>query len=108
MNSFAGLAGWRDQCFSLLCLISHIWGIERNPNKGWDANRRSYQLALGETLICERCSNQVYYVENCDYCKKAVCLSCEKSAKRLKKIRRLVICKACWGNMKARKQFKAM
>lgn len=64
--------------------------------------------ALGETLICERCSNQIYYAEKCDYCKKMVCLLCEKSAKRVKKIRRWVICKACWGNLKARSQFKAL
>ncbi len=65
-------------------------------------------ISLGDILICERCSNQVHYVEQCEYCKKSVCLLCVKSAKRIKKTRRLSICKGCWGNMKARKQFKAV
>ena len=29
-------------------------------------------------------------------------------AKRVQKLRRLSICKGCWGNLKARKQFKAV
>ena len=59
-------------------------------------------------MICERCSQQVYYVEKCDYCGKNVCLLCEKSAKRIKKVRRAVICKGCWGNLKTRSRFKAL
>ncbi len=62
----------------------------------------------GDILICERCSNQVHYAEKCEYCKKSVCLSCVKSAKRIKKTSRLSICKGCWGNLRARKQFKAV
>ncbi len=68
----------------------------------------SEKSPLGDSLICERCSQQVYYVEKCDYCAKAVCLLCEKSAKRIKKVRRAVICKGCWGNMQARHKFKAL
>ncbi len=68
------------------------------------ANLRS----LGDELICERCSNQIYMVEKCDYCGKMVCESCEKSAKRLKKVVRTVICKDCWGNLPKRSKFKAL
>ena len=59
-------------------------------------------------LICERCSDQCYMVEKCDSCGKKVCQSCEKSAKRLKKVRRVVICKDCWGKLKLRSKFKAL
>ena len=37
-----------------------------------------------------------------------VCMSCEKSAKRVKKVRRHVICKDCWGDLKIRSKFKAL
>jgi len=47
-------------------------------------------------------------VEACDYCKKKVCESCKKSAKRAKKVSRHVICKDCWGSMKVRAKFKAL
>ena len=47
-------------------------------------------------------------VEKCDSCGKKVCQSCEKSAKRLKKVRRVVICKDCWGKLKLRSKFKAL
>ena len=59
-------------------------------------------------MICERCSGQAYLVEKCDYCARMVCLSCEKSAKRVDKVRRYVICKDCWGDLKIRKKFKAL
>ncbi|MCX6769647.1 MAG: hypothetical protein NT051_03125 [Candidatus Micrarchaeota archaeon] len=59
-------------------------------------------------MICERCSGQNYMLEKCDYCSKFACQSCTKSAKRLKKVRRLVICKDCWGKIETRKKFKAL
>jgi hypothetical protein len=46
--------------------------------------------------------------EKCNSCGKLVCESCEKSAKRLKKVSRAVICKDCWGNLAKRSRFKAL
>jgi hypothetical protein len=37
-----------------------------------------------------------------------LCESCEKSAKRVKKVDRYVICKDCWSDMKSRSKFKAL
>ena len=47
-------------------------------------------------------------VETYNSCGKMVCQSCVKSAKRLKKVTRLVICKDCWGDLKKRSKFKAL
>ena len=59
-------------------------------------------------MICDRCSEQVYLVEKCGSCGKSVCESCKKSAKRVNKVSRHVICKDCWGNIKARSKFKSL
>ena len=59
-------------------------------------------------MICERCSAQVYMLDKCSSCGKEVCKSCEKSAKRVKKVTRVVICKDCWGDLPKRKRFKAL
>ncbi|MCX6776166.1 MAG: hypothetical protein NT130_04950 [Candidatus Micrarchaeota archaeon] len=58
-------------------------------------------------MICERCGKEVYLLEQCDYCNRKVCVQCEKSAKKTSRIRRIVICKDCWTDMKKRKVFKA-
>ncbi len=47
-------------------------------------------------------------LEKCNSCGKMVCESCEKSAKRVKKVSRVVICKDCWSDMKKRSKFKAL
>lgn len=59
-------------------------------------------------MICERCSEQAYLVEKCNYCGRMVCLACEKSAKRSNKTKRYVICKDCWGDLKIRSKFKSV
>ncbi|MFA6214298.1 MAG: hypothetical protein WC717_03405 [Candidatus Micrarchaeia archaeon] len=59
-------------------------------------------------MICERCSSQQYMLEKCNSCGRMVCESCEKSAKRVKKVARHVICKDCWGDMGKRAKFKAL
>jgi len=56
---------------------------------------------------CQRCSDQTHLLEKCTYCRKYICRKCEKSARRLAKINRLIICKDCWGNMATRMQFKS-
>jgi len=58
-------------------------------------------------MICERCSKETHAVEQCEYCNKKVCVACEKSAKKLSRTKRIVICKDCWSDMKKRKAFKA-
>jgi hypothetical protein len=57
-------------------------------------------------LYCERCKKEVYKREVCNYCLRKVCESCEKSAQRIRKVTRLVICKDCWSNMPKRSAFK--
>ena len=59
-------------------------------------------------MICERCSGQEYTLEKCNSCGKMVCESCKKSAKRVKKVTRYVICKDCWTDLKTRAKFKAL
>ena len=59
-------------------------------------------------MICERCSGQEYTLEKCNSCSKMVCESCKKSAKRVKKVTRYVICKDCWTDLKKRAKFKAL
>ena len=59
-------------------------------------------------MICERCSIPCHMIEKCDSCGKMACQLCVKSAKRLKKVRRVVICKDCWGNIGKRSKFKAL
>ena len=39
---------------------------------------------------------------------KMVCESCKKSAKRVKKVTRYVICRDCWTDMLKRSKFKAL
>ena len=59
-------------------------------------------------MICERCSGQEYTLEKCNSCSRMVCESCKKSAKRVKKVTRYVICRDCWTDMKKRAKFKAL
>lgn len=58
-------------------------------------------------MICERCGREVYFLEKCDYCGRKVCVGCEKSAKKLSRVRRIVICKDCWTDLRKRKAFKS-
>lgn len=58
-------------------------------------------------MNCEICSNTMVVPERCEYCGKLACNACVKSSKRLAKVRRLVICRRCWGNLKTRKKFKS-
>ncbi|MCK4318998.1 hypothetical protein KAW38_00300 [Candidatus Micrarchaeota archaeon] len=60
-------------------------------------------MAIG---ICQRCGEQTAKLEKCDYCDRLICNMCKKSAKIVGKLKRLVICKDCWGNMKRRGKFK--
>jgi len=65
-------------------------------------------LVNGDYLNCERCGNYTHLPRNCSYCKKLLCRSCIKSSKRVQKIKRLIICKGCWGDLGARKKFKSV
>jgi len=58
-------------------------------------------------MICGRCSRPTYNPEKCGYCSRIVCRSCVKSAKRVGKVRRLVICRDCWSDLSRRKAFKS-
>jgi len=58
-------------------------------------------------MICERCGREVHFLEKCEYCNRKICASCVKSSKKLSRVRRIVICKDCWGEMEKRKAFKS-
>jgi len=58
-------------------------------------------------FACERCGRQAYLLENCMTCSKAVCRACEKSAQRIGKTKRLVICGTCWSDLAKRGRFKS-
>jgi len=58
-------------------------------------------------MTCGRCGTQTVKLESCNYCRKKICTSCIKSSRRVKqRVKRLFICKGCWGNMKSRKKYK--
>ena len=58
------------------------------------------------TMSCERCKKELYRYIACNYCGRKICESCAKSAQRIAKTKKLVICKDCWSNMTKRKAFK--
>lgn len=58
-------------------------------------------------MKCNRCNRETHLLEECNYCHRLVCRSCEKSAKRTIKTVHLMICKDCWTDMKKRRQFKS-
>ena len=57
-------------------------------------------------ISCDRCKNEIFKYETCNYCSRKICFSCTKSGQRPTKTSRLVICKDCWGDMKKRSAFK--
>jgi hypothetical protein len=57
-------------------------------------------------ILCDRCKQEVFKYELCNYCKRKICYNCVKSSQRSPKTRRLVICRDCWGSMKKRGAFK--
>lgn len=58
------------------------------------------------TFSCERCKDEIFKNETCNYCSRKICNNCVKSTMRVQKVTRLVICKDCWGNIKKRTAFK--
>jgi len=58
-------------------------------------------------MICERCGKEVYLLEQCEYCNRKICVQCEKSAKKISRTKRTVICKDCWTDLKKRGAFKS-
>lgn len=59
------------------------------------------------TFTCERCKKEIFRYQACNYCGKKICDSCIKSSQRISKVKRLVICKSCWSDMKKRKTYKS-
>ena len=59
-------------------------------------------------FVCERCKNETYRYESCNYCSRKICNSCTKSSQRSPKTRRLVICKDCWSKLDRRHAFKTL
>ncbi|MBI5061854.1 MAG: hypothetical protein HZB67_06115 [Candidatus Aenigmarchaeota archaeon] len=58
-------------------------------------------------MKCDRCAKETHWLEQCFYCNRRVCRSCEKSTKVIKKRERKIICKDCWGKMDKRRDFKS-
>jgi len=56
---------------------------------------------------CERCKDEGYVLEKCNFCNRKICKNCTKSSKNLSKLERSVICKDCWSNMPKRKRYKS-
>lgn len=57
--------------------------------------------------MCERCRNDIYKYNTCNYCKRKVCVNCVKSSRRISKVIRIVVCKDCWTKLPSRKAFKS-
>ncbi len=57
-------------------------------------------------VTCDRCKREIFKSENCSYCNRNICDRCIKSAQRVKKVTRLVICNDCWTDTAKRKLFK--
>ncbi len=58
-------------------------------------------------MKCQRCGEDAYYLEPCNYCNRIVCRNCQKSSLTASKIDRKVICKDCWGDIKKRRAYKS-
>ncbi len=57
---------------------------------------------------CERCSDETHFLEKCTFCGKYICRNCLHTAKNLEKIKRVVICKGCFGDAKKIKEYDSM
>jgi len=55
---------------------------------------------------CGRCGTQCALLQKCEYCNRAVCVTCTKSSKR-KKIDHRYICKSCWSSISKRSMYKS-
>lgn len=56
--------------------------------------------------FCERCKKEIFRYSGCNYCGRKICDSCIKSSQRVAKVKKIIICKDCWSDMKKRKQYK--
>ena len=57
-------------------------------------------------MRCERCGDDIYKYDVCNYCNKKICSNCLKSSRKTSKTTRIAICKDCWGKNQRRKQYK--
>ncbi len=60
-----------------------------------------------KNYVCDRCKRETPYVEECGYCMRKICRSCEKSSATHSKLSRTAICKSCWSDMRKRTKFKS-
>ncbi len=59
-------------------------------------------------MRCERCKEEAYFLEKCNFCGRMIDRDCEKSSKRPERTVRAVICKDDWSNLKHRSAYKSM
>jgi len=57
-------------------------------------------------MVCERCKQETYKTETCNYCGRKIDLRCVKSSQKASKTVRLVICKDDWSKMENRAMYK--
>jgi len=58
-------------------------------------------------MRCERCKEEIYKLDKCNFCDRNICRLCIKSQKKLSKIVSSMICKDCWSDMKKRSKYKS-
>jgi len=57
---------------------------------------------------CERCGEETHFLEKCSFCGKYVCRKCIHAARNIKKVKRVVICKSCFGDANKVREYENM
>ena len=68
---------------------------------------KNKNTAICDFMRCERCKEEIYKLEKCDFCNRKICRDCTKSSKNTSKLARSVICKDCWSDMTKRAKYKS-
>ena len=59
-------------------------------------------------MMCERCKDEVHFVQIDQFCNRMICNNCMKASKNPLKTKHVAICKDCWSDMKKRHSYKTM
>ncbi|MEM2974101.1 MAG: hypothetical protein QW112_00520 [Candidatus Micrarchaeia archaeon] len=58
-------------------------------------------------MRCERCKEETYLLDKCNFCDRKICRSCIKASKNPNRLERIIICKDCWSDIDKRSKFKS-